>query len=61
MGLSPLEVTYTSDIVSVLSKELLDVKPNIECGFSVKYVRDMIITCGQMHRRDKYLQQSSII
>ena len=32
-----------------------------ECGFTLKCVRDMIITYSQMHRTDKYSQHSSII
>ena len=33
----------------------------IECGFTLKCVRDMIRTYSQMHRIDKYSQHSSII
>ena len=33
----------------------------IECGFTLKRVRDMIKTYSQMHRTDKYSQHSSII
>ena len=33
----------------------------IECGFTLKRVRDMIRTYNQMHRTDKYSQHSSII
>ena len=32
-----------------------------ECGFTLKLVRDMIITYSQMHRTDKHSQRSSII
>ena len=32
----------------------------IECGFTLKLVRDMIITYSQMHRTDKYSQHSSV-
>ena len=35
----------TSDMASALSKEFLDIHPTIECGFTLKRVRDMIITC----------------
>ena len=34
---------------------------NIECGFTVKRIRDMIGTYSQMHRNYKYSQLSSII
>ena len=33
----------------------------IECWFTLKPVRDMIITYNQMHRTDAYSQHSSII
>ena len=33
----------------------------IECRFSLKLVRDMIITYSHMQRSDKYSQHSSII
>ena len=33
----------------------------LECGFTLKLVRDMIITYSQMHRTDKFSQHSSII
>ena len=43
------------------SKEFLDIQATIECGFTLKRVRDMIKTYSQMHRTDKYSQHSSII
>ena len=42
-------------------KAFLDIQANIECGFTLKLVRDMIITYSQMRRTDKYSQHSSII
>ena len=42
-------------------KELLDIQATIECGFTLKRVRDIAITYSQMHRADKYSQHSSII
>ena len=36
-------------------------QPNIECAFTLKCARNMIITYSWMHRTDKYSQQSSII
>ena len=33
----------------------------IECGFTLKRVRDMTRTYGQMHCTDKYSQHSSVI
>ena len=43
------------------TKEFLDIQATIECGFTLKRVRDMIRTYSQMHRTDKYSQHSSII
>ena len=34
---------------------------SIECGFTLKHVRDMTRTYSQMHRTDKYSEHSSII
>ena len=44
MGSSPVAVTWIPDIAPVSSKEFLDTEANIECGFTLKCVRDMIIT-----------------
>ena len=33
----------------------------LECGFTLKRVRDVIRTYSQMHRTDKYSQHSSVI
>ena len=43
------------------TKEFLDIQATIECGFTLKRVRDMIRTYSQIHRTDKYSQHSSII
>ena len=43
------------------SKDFLDIQATIECRFTLKLVRDMIITYSQMQRTDKYSQRSSII
>ena len=43
------------------SKEFLDIQATVECGFTLKFVRDMIKTYNQMYRTDKYSQHSSII
>ena len=47
VGSSPAAVTKTSDIKTVSSKEFLDIQANIECGFTLKRARDMIITYSQ--------------
>ena len=61
LGSSPIAVTYTSDLVSASSKEFLDVQATIECGFSLKRVRDMTRTYIQVHRTDKYSEPNLII
>ena len=61
VGSSPVAVTETSDFAAVSSKELLDIQATIECGFTLKRVRDMIRTYSHMHRTDKNSQHSSII
>ena len=42
-------------------KEFLDIQATVECGFTLKLVRDMIKTYSQMHRTDKYSQHIWII
>ena len=38
----PLQsLTYTSNMAPVSSNEFLDIQANIECGFTLKRVRDM--------------------
>ena len=54
VGSSPVAVTSTSGSARVSSKEFLDIQAIIECGFTLKRVRDMIRTYSQMHRKDKY-------
>ena len=44
-----------------LSKKFLDIQATIECGFSLKCVRDLIRKYSQMHGPEKYSQHSSII
>ena len=43
------------------ARSSLTFRKTIECGFTLKFVYDMIITYSQMHRPDKYTQHSSII
>ena len=43
-GSNPVVVTKTSDKASVSRKEFLDIKATIDCRFTLKLVRDMIIT-----------------
>ena len=42
-------------------KEFFNIQATVECGFTLKLVRDMIKTYNQMHRTDEYSQLSSII
>ena len=58
---SEVAVTYSSDFTFVKSKEFLEIQANIECGFTVKRLRDMTTTYCQMQRAAKYSQYSSII
>ena len=43
-----------------LSNEFLDIQATIECGFTLKRVRDMTKTYSQIHHTNKYSQHSSI-
>ena len=43
------------------TKKFLDIQANGECGFTLKCVRNIIITYSQMHRTDNYSQFSSVI
>ena len=43
------------------SKEFLEIQATVECGLTLKRVRDMIRTYNQLHRTGKYSQHSSII
>ena len=44
LGSSPVAVTEISDYALASSKEFLDIQATIECGFTLKCVRDMIRT-----------------
>ena len=47
-------------LVPVLSKEFLDIEATTECKFTLKRVRDMIITYRQIYRTDKYSQYNNL-
>ena len=51
------------DLAKTRKKEQkdLDIQATIDCGFTLKHVRDMARTYSQTHRRDKYSEQSSVI
>ena len=61
LGSSPVTVTSPSDFAPASSKKFLDIQATVECGFTLKRVRDMTRTYSQMHRTDKYSEHSSII
>ena len=44
VGSNPVAVTSPSDFAPSSSKEFLDIQATIECGFTLKRVRDMIKT-----------------
>ena len=47
MGSNPVAVTSPSDFAPASSKEFLDIQATIECGFTLKRVRDMIKTYNE--------------
>ena len=47
LGSSPVAVTSASDFAPASSKEFLDIQATIECGFTLKRVRDMTRTYSQ--------------
>ena len=61
MVLGSSVVADITDIAPVSSKGFLDIQAIIECEFTLKRARDMIITYSEMHRTDKYSQLSSTI
>ena len=62
LGSSLVAVTENPDFAPAWSKEPLDTQEaTIECGSTLKRVRDMTRTYSQMHRTDKYSEHSSII
>ena len=48
VGSSPVAVAETSDIAPASSEEFLDIQATIECGFTLKHVRDMIRTVSSI-------------
>ena len=51
VGSNPVDVTETSDVVSVSSKEFLNTEATIERRSTLKCVRDMIITYNNKNFR----------
>ena len=50
LGSSPVAVTSPSDFAPASSKEFLDIQATIECGFTLKRVRDMTRTYSQGYK-----------
>ena len=48
VGSNPVAVTYTLEITPVSSNEFLDIQATIECRFTLKRVRHMIISYSQI-------------
>ena len=44
LGSSPIAVTSPSDVAPASSKDFLDIHATIECGFTLKRVRDITRT-----------------
>ena len=61
VGFTPDAVTETSYFVPTSNKEFNDIQATRECGFTLKFVADIIITYIEMLRTDKYSKHSSII
>ena len=59
-GSSSVAVNSILDFASASSKEFLFIQASIDCGFTLKRVRDMTRTYSQMHFIDKSSEQSSI-
>ena len=47
----------TPDVAPVLSKEFIDIQATIECRFTLKRVRDMIIAYSHSFAKCEKLQQ----
>ena len=45
---NPVAVTSLSDFAPASSKEFLDIQATLECGFTLKQVRDMTRTYRQV-------------
>ena len=58
------EQLYLEPLKSVPGRSVsttLDIQATVECGFTLKCIRDMTRTYSQMHHTDKYPEHSSII
>ena len=48
LGSNPVAVTSRSYFAPASSKEFLEIRATIECGFTLKYVRDMTKTHSEI-------------
>ena len=53
VGWCPVGVTYTLDFAPASKKEFFEIQATLECGFTLKCLREMIRGYSQMHRTDK--------
>ena len=60
-GLSLGAISYILDFPLASSKDFLDIDATIECGFTLKRVRDMTITYSPVYRTDRHSKHSWII
>ena len=61
LGSSPVAVTSPSDFAHASSKEFLDIQATIECGFTLRRVRDMTRTYRQVSSiRKAFANNSSV-
>ena len=54
----PLAVTSPSDFAPPPSKDFLEIQATIECGITLKHIRDMTTTYSLIQRTEKSLQHS---
>ena len=61
LGSILVAVTSPSDFAPASSKKLFGIQAIVECGFTLKRVRDMTRTYSLMHHTDKDSEHSLII
>ena len=60
VGSNPVAVTSPSDFAPASSKEFLGIQATIECGFTLKRVRDMIITYNHYYCSCYYYHNKNV-
>ena len=61
LGSRLIPITKTTDFAPFSRKEFLNIQTTKDCGFNLKFVRDMTKTYSQMPCKDKYSHVRSII